>query len=117
MSVSPFLHKGKSEIKTQREAQTLGPAGTLALPWPGLANYIIMEFRMRDRVCYKFADLYPVPLKGKCHIFCSRKAVQSWIYKIAVRYNRPKIPIVSVKLNRNPSHHWVFQLMVYKCGQ
>ena len=45
---------------------------------------------MRDRVCYECADLHPVPLKGKCHIFCSRKAVQGRIYKIAVRYDRQK---------------------------
>ena len=43
---------------------------------------------MRDRVCYKCADLHPVPLKGKCHIFCSRKAAHSRICKIAVRYDR-----------------------------
>ena len=24
---------------------------------------------MRDRVCYECADLRPVPLKGKCHMF------------------------------------------------
>ena len=38
---------------------------------------------MRDRVCYECADLHPVPLKGKCHMFCSRTPVQSQIYKIA----------------------------------
>ena len=52
---------------------------------------------MRDRVCYECADLHPMPLHGKCHIFCSRKAVQSGIYKIAVRYDRQNIPILSVK--------------------
>ena len=49
--------------------------------------------------------------------FCSRKAVQSRIYKIAVRYDRQKNPILSVKINRNPSDPWVFQLMVYKCDR
>ena len=68
---------------------------------------------MRDQVCYKCADLHPVPLKGKCHIFCSRKAVPSRIYKIAIRYDGQKFPILSVKINRNPSVPWVFPLMVY----
>ena len=51
---------------------------------------------MRYRVCYEFADLHPVPLiyVGKCHIlFCSHKAVQIQIYKIAVRYDRQKFPL------------------------
>ena len=70
-----------------------------------LLMHTITEFHMRDR--YECADLHPVPLKGKCHIFCSRKAVQSRIYKIAVRYDRQrqKCPILSVKvkINRIPS--------------
>ena len=37
----------------------------------------IIEFRMRDQVCYECACLHPVAVKGKCHIFCSRKAAQS----------------------------------------
>ena len=49
--------------------------------------------------------------------FCSRKPVQSRIHKIAVRYDRQKFPILSVKINRNPSDPCVFQLMVYKCGK
>ena len=72
---------------------------------------------MRDRVCNECANLDPVALKGKCHIFCSRKAVQSRIYKIAVRYDRLKFPILSVKTNLNPGDPGVFQLMVYKCGR
>ena len=72
---------------------------------------------MRDWVCYECADLHPVPLKGKCHIFFSRKAVQGRIYKIAVRYDRQKFPILSVKINWNPSDLCLFQLMVYKCGR
>ena len=78
-------------------------------------------------VCYECADLHPVSLKGNCHIFCSRKAVQSRIYKIAVRYDRQKNPILSVKINRNPSDPFFFfffffcfcffQLMVYKYGR
>ena len=72
--------------------------------------HTIMEFRMRDRVSYECADLHPVPLKVRCHIFYSRKAVQSRIYKIAVRYDRQKFPILSVKINLNPSGPWVFQL-------
>ena len=47
--------------------------------------HTIMESRMRDRVCYECADLHSVLLKGKGHMFSSRKAVQSRIYKIAVR--------------------------------
>ena len=59
-----------------------------------------MEFRMRDRVCYECADLHPVPLKGKCHIFCSRKATQSricknhrplWSAKIPHLFNKNKL--------------------------
>ena len=72
---------------------------------------------MHERVCCEGDDLHPVPLKGKYHIFCSRKAIQSRIYKIAVRYDRQKFSILSVKINRNPSDLWVFQLMVYKCGR
>ena len=79
--------------------------------------HTIMEFHMRDRVCYECTDLHPVPLKGKCHIFCSRKAAQSRICKIAVRYDRQTFPIFSVNLNWNPSDPWSFQLMVYKCGR
>ena len=79
--------------------------------------HTIMEFRMRNRVCYECTDLHPLPLKGKCYIFCSGKAVQSRIYKIAVRYDQQKFPILSVKINWNPSEPWVFQLMVYKCGR
>ena len=41
-----------------------------------------MEFCMRDRVWYECANLHPLPLKGKCDIFCSRKAVQGRIYKM-----------------------------------
>ena len=52
-----------------------------------------MEFRMRHRVCYEWADLHPVPLKGKCQIFCSRKAVQGRIYKM-----KKQISEVSVDL-------------------
>ena len=54
---------------------------------------------MRDRVCYECADLHPVPMKGKCHIFCSRKAAQRRICEIPVRYDRQKFPIFSVKMN------------------
>ena len=57
----------------------------------------IMEFRMRDQVCYECADLYPVPLTGKCCIFCSRKAAQSRICKIAVRYDRQISDLFSKK--------------------
>ena len=60
-----------------------------------LLMHTVMEFCMRDRVCYECTDLHPVSLKG--HIVCSRKAVQSRIYKIAVRYDRQKFPILSVK--------------------
>ena len=83
--------------------------------------HTIMEFHMRDRVCYEYADLHP--LKDKCHIFYSRTAVQSRIYKIADRYDQQKFPILSVKINRNPSDPcfffflFFFQLMVYKCGR
>ena len=82
-----------------------------------LLMHTILEFRLRDQVCYKCADLHLVLLKGKCHMFCSRKAVQSRIYEIAIRYDRQSFPILSVKINRNPSYPWVFQLMVYKCGR
>ena len=90
-----------------------------------LLMHTIMEFRMRDRVCYECADPHPVPLEGKCHIFCSRKAAQSRINKTFVRYDRQKIPIFSVKINWNSSDFFFFffffvsvffQLMVYKCG-
>ena len=67
-----------------------------------LLMHTILEFRMRDRVCYECADLHPVPLKSKCHMFCSRKAVRSRIYKFAVRYDRQKISIFSVKITLNP---------------
>ena len=40
-----------------------------------LLMYTVMEFRMRDLVSYECANLHPMPLKGKCHIFCSHKAV------------------------------------------
>ena len=73
--------------------------------------HTIMEFHMRDRVCYEYADLHPVPLKGKCHIFYSRTAVQSRIYKLADRYDRQKFSILSVKINRNPSDPWVFSII------
>ena len=72
---------------------------------------------MRDRVCNECANLHPVALKGKRHIFCSRKAVQSRIYKIAIRYDRQKFPVLSVKINLNPGDPGGFQLMVYKCGR
>ena len=60
-----------------------------------------MEFRMRDRVCYECADLHPVPLKDKCHIICSRKAVQGRIYKMKKKKKKKKkkqISEVSVDL-------------------
>ena len=68
-----------------------------------LLVYTIKDFRMHDRVCYECADLHPVPLKGKCHRFCSRKAAQSRICKIAVRYDQQKFPIFSVEMNWSPS--------------
>ena len=52
-----------------------------------------LEFRMRDRVCYECADLHPMLLKGKCHVFCSRKAAQGRIYKM-----KKQISEVSVDL-------------------
>ena len=55
-----------------------------------------MEFRMHDRVRYECADLHPVPLKGKCHSFCSHKAVQGRIYKM-----KKQISEVSVDLFLN----------------
>ena len=42
-----------------------------------LLMHTVIEFRMHDWVCYECAYLHPVPLKGKCHMFCSRKVVQS----------------------------------------
>ena len=57
-----------------------------------LLMHTIMEFRMHDRVCYECAGVHPVPLNGKRHIVWSRKAVQSRIYKIAVRYDRQNFP-------------------------
>ena len=55
-----------------------------------LLIHTIMEFRMRDRVCYECADLHPVPLKDKCHIFCARKAVQGRIYKMKKKKQQQK---------------------------
>ena len=71
---------------------------------------------MHDLACYECADLHPVPLKAKFHI-CSRKAAQSRICKIAVRYDRQTFPIFSVKINWNPSHpcfffFFFFELMI-----
>ena len=63
------------------------------------------------------ADLHPVPLKGKCQLFCFHKAVQIRICKIAVRYDLQKYIIFSYKMNRNPRYPLIFQLMVYKCGR
>ena len=68
-----------------------------------LVMQTVMEFRMSDRVCYECADLHPVPVKGKSHIFCSRKAAQIRICKIAVRYDRQKFSIFSVNMNWNPN--------------
>ena len=68
-----------------------------------IANAYYFGVSYARQVCYECADLHPVPLKDKSHMFCSRKAVQSRIYKITVRYDRQKFPILSVKINRNPS--------------
>ena len=53
-----------------------------------IANAYYYGILYARRVCYECADLHPVPLKGKCHIFCSRKAAHSRICKIAVRSDR-----------------------------
>ena len=78
--------------------------------------HTIMEFRILDQVCYECTDLHPMPLKGKCHSFCSRKAAQNQICKIAVRYDQQKFPIFSIKINWNPSDPCFFS-MIYKCGR
>ena len=49
-------------------------------------------------------------LESLCHMFCSRKAVQSRIYKIAVLYDRQTFLILSVKINRNPSDLCFFSI-------
>ena len=82
-----------------------------------LLMHTVIKFRMPDWVCYGCANLDPVSLKGKCYIFCSCIAVQNRIHKIAVYYDRQKCPILSVKINQNPSDSWVVQLMVYKCSR
>ena len=77
----------------------------------------IMELCMRDRVCYECVGLHPVPLKGKCLFFCSRKAVQRRICKIGIHYDLQKSIIFSWNMKQNLSDPLIFQFMVYRCGR
>ena len=60
-----------------------------------IANAYYYELHMSNRVCYECVDLHPVPLKGMCHTFCSRKAVQHRIGKITIHFHLQNIIILS----------------------
>ena len=65
--------------------------------------------RMRDQL--------PLPLDSKYHMFCFLIIKQSRVFKISVRFDLQKFPMLPLTDNRNPCNPWTFQLMVYKCGR
>ena len=57
---------------------------------------------------------HPLPLNGKCHMFCSRENKQSRDYKISVHYDLQNSSMFPLEVNWNTYGTCVFQLMVYK---
>ena len=73
-----------------------------------------MKLCMRRRYCYECDVPHPLPLNGKCHMFCSRKNKQSRVYKIGVHYDLQNSSMFPLEVNWNTYGTCVFQLMVYK---
>ena len=60
------------------------------------------------RMCYPL----PLPLDSKDPAFCSLITNTVAFYKISVRDDLQKLPMVLLTVNRNPCNPWAFQLMV-----
>ena len=62
-------------------------------------------------------DPFPLPLDSKYHMFCILIIKQSRVFKISVRFDLQKFPMLPLTVNRNACNPLIFQLMVYKCGR
>ena len=75
----------------------------------------IKDFACDGEINLRMRYPVPLPFDSKDPVFCSYHK-QSRFYKISVRDDLQKLPMVLLTVNRIPCNPWAFQLMVYICG-